>query len=599
MKKLFNFISKEEVEQKLPGVFQWYENVLEPKWEYVVFIVRRSYLLALLLEELSEKKLEDNEKTTFLTDAALILRCTKMARRYKETGKFPKILLCDDLLLHGRNINHLIDTLHRILCELLPNEDEERIRDALVEAIQIQVYIRAEGSILLYGRYLGKLSYIYKGTTKCLYKHSSNISELILQSGMANAGYIYSKCISAPEMEWVKASVDLQCTQYQNTTQYTYIRYVGKNIKKAILTVRFVKDRRGNHGYRVIPMVFLPNLDDGVTRMILERIAERMNSKDFRSLMDSLYRIRGKRSFNELLTLVLSNVLLYEFQEKYQFEIQKEEEQAECLKLARNYNFNTLRQAKNCLNEVLYTKLFTIKELTQMLDETIPEEFGFLEFADRNQDSQKPSREQIVHRIEDYFYDRGCEEEKKAIELTKIPYFMGARFSERAVRGCCFTLQQLHRGYSQKETTMSMAYFLQMMDAGIVSLSSYASKRMDVVGFAQLSKAGEQSLLINPLRVYEYIPLLSAIQKECDRWGINWQRELERYCRAVNTGFDDEEKRKMIQFVQTLESMEQKVADWDEDYTDKKHFEDSEQKAQFEKRRQAHKENYLKYLSGS
>ena len=70
--------------------------------------------------------------------------------------------------------------------------------------------------------------------------------------------------------------------------------------------------------------------------------------------------------------------------------------------------------------------------------------------------------------------------------------------------------------------------FLQMMDAGGTTVSSYAPNNVNVVGFAQYTKAGEQSLMILPLRLYDYIPMLDRIEYEArhrllDKKEVTWR----------------------------------------------------------------------------
>lgn len=586
----------------LPELCEWYLKTLDAKWEYVVFIVRRSYLLALIMEEITGKKMEKSSNAIFLTDASLILHCSELARRFRENNEFPSILLCDDLLLHGRNINHLIDVLEKTLCELLPEYDENVIIESLASTVQVHVYTKAEGGTLLYGRYEGQMEYIRKGKAKFLHRLSSDISELILHSNISNASYIYSQYVSYDCMERIREET-LVSTQYQNTEQYTYVRYVGKgNTKKAILTLRFVKvkSKEEHSGYRAIPFVFLPNLDEDTTKVVLKQVEEKMQSDDFSGLMNMLYEIPGKRTFNELLTMVLSNVLLWEFKCKYKIEEKSKENEIEILKLARNYNFHTLKQAQNCLNEVLFKKLFSINELELMLDEVIPNSFCVL---DLNSDdcgiasNFKENTAKIVGKLEDYFYDKGWKEEKLAYELTQMSYYLGPKKSQRNVRGCCFALKEINQTYGYEEARKSIAYFLQMMDVGVLSLSSYAPQNMEVVGFAQFAKAGEQSLLIEPLRYFLYVPLLAEMQTECEIWNLDLKREMEEYCRVANI----EQSSQMIDiwlgFVQRLEMIGEKVQDWlDEKYLSRLEFTNIMQKEIFLKKQKEYKNNYREYI---
>ena len=144
---------------RLKEMEDWYLETLEDKWEYVFFVVRRSYMLALLMEEITGKKMEECGHAVFLTDAAFILNCKHLADYYRKRNRFPQILLCDDALVHGRNINQILQQAEERLCEILDDKDSSVIRGALAEAVKIQVYVRADTQLLLLSRYEAKLKY--------------------------------------------------------------------------------------------------------------------------------------------------------------------------------------------------------------------------------------------------------------------------------------------------------------------------------------------------------------------------------------------------------------------------------------------------------
>jgi len=69
----------------------WYEKAVSGGWRYVVFVVRRSYILALILERFSNKKMTSDSSTTFLTDSSIVRYCDEIADFYEEHG-FIKVI---------------------------------------------------------------------------------------------------------------------------------------------------------------------------------------------------------------------------------------------------------------------------------------------------------------------------------------------------------------------------------------------------------------------------------------------------------------------------------------------------------------------------
>lgn len=397
----------------LEELCRWYEYTLQGTWDYVVFVVRRSYLLALLLEKMTGKKMEENSTSVFLTDASLILQCGKMADIYKKTGSFPTILLCDELLLHGRNFNHLIDEMENRLAEALPGCERAEIRRALAAAVQIFVYARTDQEILLYGRYEARMKSVRRENAKFLHSFSTNISEWILCSGISNASYLYSRYIGEERMAEIRKKEELIYTKYQNTIQYTSLSFIGMgNSKKAVLSVRFVKIKDGV-GYLAVPFVFLPNLDTDVTGMLLDEVKKRVKNAQVQQRIELFADMTGRRTLNEFLTMLFSNVVLYDFLERYQIEIQpKEGEEAELIldeirKLARNYHYDTLQNTSDLLRDVLFHKLFDKDEMAAVFERVIPDQYKvFTLSADEHPSKMAISQDRIVKRLETYFWRR-------------------------------------------------------------------------------------------------------------------------------------------------------------------------------------------------
>ena len=76
----------------LQEIKQWYIDTVKTNADYVVYIVRRSYILALIMEKITGMKMQ-SDKTEFLTDAAMFLQCSKIAEHYRQYGVFPEITL--------------------------------------------------------------------------------------------------------------------------------------------------------------------------------------------------------------------------------------------------------------------------------------------------------------------------------------------------------------------------------------------------------------------------------------------------------------------------------------------------------------------------
>lgn len=561
------------------GIHEWYKEIIMSYHDYVVFTVRRSYLLALIMEKVTELNMEENNKAIFLTDSSIILFCDKFAEQYKKTGTFPTVLLCDDTLIHGRNINHFLENMEDTLCALLPDYKKDNIRDALVRSVQVHVYAKLNMQSLILSRYELNIKYKHKGDNAYIHKLSNDISSLIMGIDMANACYIYSEHLS--EIDFSK--LDLKNfieTSYQNTKQFTRVQYVGQDKeKKAIITLRIVKNN-GCEGYRVIPFIFMPNLGEEETDFILDSMTRRMeNAKINRNFIQLLYYlkdIRGKRTFNELVTLWLSQVILQDFYIENNMYNFKPDENEIC-KLARNFNcgnilgFRSLESYKEMINTIVLKQVFTINDIVQIVNDSILDKRKLLcVTADNDYNITEKDKQQIKENLEDYFYNTASQYEENAYMISQKPYYLTSKRSEINVRGCGFILREINNGYTELQAAYSMAYFLQMMDAGVLTLSSCASKKIRVVGFSQFAKPGEQSLLLMPLRMYEWIPLIYKIQWYCKWHGREFENEIYEYGSSKECDINVKCIEKIVKFVKKLSSMGQEAAEWTGNYINKK-----------------------------
>lgn len=105
------------------------------------------------------------------------------------------------------------------------------------------------------------------------------------------------------------------------------------------------------------------------------------------------------------------------------------------------------------------------------------------------------------------------------------------------------------------------------------------------------------SLLLEPLRFYEYLPMLASVQDECRKWRIDLKRELERFSSRMELGFDSDRINGLWEFIRALGMIMQKADEWvDEGYLRKIQFDSEEEKQSFLLRQVSLKESYHKYL---
>ncbi len=586
----------------LSGAQDWYEKTIQASQDYVIYIVRRSYLLALMMEKITGVRMGKKEK--YLTDAAFLLQCDKLAEQYRRSHSFPSILLCDDILIHGRNINHFLVELEKRLQEMLFEYDGDEIQRALVRALKIYVYARTDAPLLLLGRYELNLKYLRREEPAFIKKLSSGISGLIVYSGMANASYVYSDWIAEEQVKKLDLK-EWKRTAYQGVEQYVWMRVLGKpSHVKAIYTIRLVSNRFG--GRRMIPFVFLPNLDEKETRKLISYIFEKMVQNGFAHAelqwVIEWEQQKGKRNINELITLILSSAILREYKSNMGIQAAEQEKEEEIGKLVRNYRQADWESAENFIRKIVSLDLFTVEELDRILLDVISDERQVVSVFDDGEELAVDEQMYMIDDLENYFYKKGCQEEIEAYQLSIRPYSENSRRFRRTARGCCFLLNELAGRYSLGQAEYMIAYFLQMMDAGVLTLSSYAPSNVNVVGYTQYAKPGEQSLMLEVLNKYEYMPLLCDMQTQCWRIGIEMLEGLRRYTESSLCDLPLGMGKQLEQFILNLAEMGQRPSDWNSNYLskidDQYHIRRYGMKdiSEYMKRQREHVKNYRNYL---
>ncbi len=298
----------------------WIDDIRSYKADYTVFVVRRSFVLMQIFTDIWEQETGRKLDAFFyITDSAILTVCDQIAEFYECNSYFPSIMLCDDIIIHGRNINNLIDDIENRLKELLPDVDERLLIYELERAIRISVYTCSKDGVLLEKRYESSLRMYRKESYSFLHVLSSNISTLILNSEVANASYVYSAFFdknsflsSIIDSGWIK-------TNYQNTEQYSLIIPMV-NEYDDIQTIYSYRATVKGQGIELVPFVFLPQISADETMDIYKNIIQRMEDKEYRQeyidAVNKLYLIEGKRTFYELVSFIHSYALLNDFCEK-------------------------------------------------------------------------------------------------------------------------------------------------------------------------------------------------------------------------------------------------------------------------------------------
>ena len=551
----------------------WYEYTLREEWNFVAFIVRRAYLLAQIMEDATEEQMESDGSTVFLTDAALFSQSDKLALYFINYGILPNILICEDCLIHGRNINHFVESFSNEIWTYVQEKqaeaNEEDFRDAFARAIQIHVMLKPDDGLLILERYALRVHSCATKSVKQMHEFSYGLSQLIAHSGKANAAYVYSEMITSGKYLRLKELEEfsdelLYTTIYNGITEYSREKFVLDDDKvKAILTIRVNSVASNKH--RIIPFVFLPDLTEIETTNLWTTLKQSFIEcgnneeiiQEYLRYMEQLKDLDGMRSFNEWITLILSQMWLSSVYNQAGIRMRTTSVDDYRI-LAGNYNITGLVKTKKYLKCVIDTtnsiakckdKMFLEKILLENIDQD-----NYLVKIDKSRQWIQDT-DSIKNEVEGYWYNIAAREEKEARSAVggfDSYYEEAVKKVTRNTHHLGEMIGSLFRQKTTGEIGLGIAYLLQMMDAGMVGVSSYASKSEQVLGFTQYAKAGEMSLLIYPKRMKKYLPFLARIYNYCIDMGLEWYKTVIDFCNSVYSDMNPEEVEKIEKFVSYL-----------------------------------------------
>lgn len=617
LKADFKFILGETIYKELE---EWYDYAISGKWDYVLFVVRRSYILALILEKLTGKKMSISKDTTYLTDSSLVRYTDQIAKFYRQRGFFPAILLCDDILIHGRNVNRVIEDLERNLyISLADMVDEDTIKQDLKDAISIHVYTSNVGVLTLLTRYIHSLQPMRVEPAAFWHELSAKISAIICRSDIANAVYVDNIVISKKSFDKLKNRNELVNTDYQGICEYSFIHIneTPEQVVRMISTLRFVEIDDGR-SYNAIPYVFIPDcaMDEEsiFVNEIKKYLLQSRHQSDYVCQLFNALLFQGKkdkqRGMNEFVEFILSEVVLYELCGD---ELRKTDSHRKevAIKLARHFGTDKLDEeyVQAALIDLQINPIFkTINEMEAFVtkclyDDQRLELFRYDSLAEPRIDNQ------LKFRLENFFYERGRDSEHKVYNTRKHYRYFESDITNDHIYAEGYALKLLFENLNCRDVVVGLALYLQLMDAGVFSINGVNQYTKGAIKSSQFAKAGEQALLVYPLRLNEFIPFITMAYDYANSMGERPEKHIEDFFKSseglrmkelAKENRDNISALRVNSLIGNLRYMGQQPSDWDGDYTVNLGFYDSEKIGDaigYKNRREQYVSIYKDYLN--
>lgn len=536
-------------------------------YRYVVFIARRCSNLMEIFFELSLRDKDDNDEegfpSKFITDSALFSLAPGLVRYYRRSGRFPPILVVDDIVIFGQGLDSFLRELEERLYDELKQDGERRedIADALARAVQIRTFARNNQPLLLDSRYQSNFTAARIMKPVEWRDLSNRISRLLLLRGQVNSCFVSGAQLDPTSGKWdalYREGFSRIETTYDSFPETTFCRVARLPGGEAVIyTVRLFSS--GEDGAKIAaPFVFSPSMPANVMNEMFQTALDKCGLG-----YEWQFGVIGKsqRTKSEAFAFLLSTSLLNEFcrlsgtKPLYNGKIKL------------GMNFGALPEDEHgfvCCVLDPNAKLLSLSEMDHLFLYGLAHQRekcwdGYLGIDFRTQDS---GDEGLKERLEDAVYSIGLDHYVRAYWKTQI---YQEEPSDRKVDYFTTAPELFSRfsGSSKDSLPHTVSWVLQMADAGILAITmrEFSSGGTGYVG--QCLKTGEQSQFIKPKRLRDLIPILAYIQRKAHTFNWDFERELHKFA-AVNEDIRTN-MGEIRQFLKELENSGQRLEDWDFD----------------------------------
>lgn len=562
----------------------FFESVWNSGAPYKVFMARRCMnLMYLFYRGFVERNSEELEKT-FFTDQALLSNVREIAGIYEEMGFIPRILLMDEILLHGRTINEFVEKLIKGICRCL-NEDgfeysRREVESEVFASVRIRVIMQSSKGILLDRKLWGLLRSEKICDLEKLHQFSSRVSQVIADGMVTNTSFVPSLNIMPDAMGAElyssltnNAMEKMTCSSYQGRfldKAWVYPLTSLEGEVKAIYTLRVVSSAIDG-AKRVIPFVILPNIKN------FKRTLFALLDGKASLIAEKAYRYWGDESpagIEAFIMILSQNLLLLLLESK---SIMKDD-----LLLNSLMDYNKIHMTFRSHTpsvEAFYehitkrrTPWITWKQMDQLLLELTQNSdplFSLRRYgrpALYDQTSGIDYDDLIKNSVSNMVAQFGIDSEIHAYrQYIRKEYPSGRKSCQKYMAEVLLDLDK-QIGYSAKDRRHFLIYtvsvLLRYMDIGALSVTASCLSNGSDVEYCSLCGVGEQALFIMPFRHFKYLTVLELM--ECDS-----QEDIDCLIRTIKRWFfsriNKTKAMELVEFVRSLYDMGQRVKDWNID----------------------------------
>ena len=521
-------------------------------YQYVCVMERRCFnLVARFSPELLDRVVTSN---------GLLCMGKEIARYYEENYDFPRMLVCDDIVIHGRNLARFFYTLEEEVVGILEAEGftftfEQRqgLHRRLIDAVDIYAYVRSKHPLLLEYGYIQKIEYDHACSDMEIHDISLQITDFLNRSGATSTSFVISfpKTVLTRQVEtdvgdWKRGERNLYGCVNENESapnrrMISYIRTVCEGRPQSwISTVRYYPGEEKNQWITSAPIFEDCCLErlQSICRQIDSHLEEEQaRGKQYQKLR-SILREEKTPQLQEvrwqLVSFFASVADFFDFYEAYEGQpIQDEAAQKELVdgsnwrKISANfrgieergrndqrtdeelYRFCCDRVLQRAVQGILNVEMkpFVLQPVGHILD-------GPKHFIDAAA-SQVASEE-------------GMRQEADAYALEERPYsFQPERHNGGIISFSSFFKKMSGLVEASISVVEGTTTILKLMDDGIVGLRLHQDS--ETKELQTVLKVGELATFYWPMQLSVYVPALALVERSCWRQNMEQKEAVLRF----------------------------------------------------------------------
>lgn len=552
-KKLYSYYMLDEIEP----FFREIDHISE-QYEYITAAERRAFnLAAWYLTDVSK----------LISNSGMLLQYKKLAEYYRRYSRFPKILVVDDLIMHGRGMYKFLDQLERLVRDELGYDswtdyDQISCRRSFTDSIDIFVYAKNRMSVLLDSRFTWQMRVRKKMCLSELRDLSLQLSDFISYNNISNTSFVptfFSENLSnliehkirdngfdnqfSIENERMKWHGVLW--NYLGEDMLLFLGFYGQQHTNRISAIRFFPSRKKRTdqfvSFSILPD--LPKLQFDELCKKIDNVLEKYQLGYLSSILQERNPILQPNK-GQLLSYIISVIDYLDFQYAVNEQWRNQNESDE-IKLSVDVgkiatNFGLQVDSKNELIDIVRKKTLRqkLKEVFNFELDKTSKENALLEFIPTgSQTALRPEDfKKYNQAMEEIIYNCGAESENRAMKLLQHSYdFVPSEYQNYSIspqkqsyydgilslRDMIDKINETESEKSRIESSVVqyLSAYIALMDNGILSTRLQFTEGTDKK-LVTILKAGELSTFSAPRSIAVFIPAFAKVSYYCSRFGL-------------------------------------------------------------------------------